>query len=177
MKGGKTNEFWKYDIGTNNWLQMNPANLWDIPGDIKVKSGAALCLLDNTFYAVKGNKTSEFYRHGPPTSTLAMELAPTYTEGAMEKCLKHISALPQAVSIIPNPAKKIIRIRYRLPVKEPVNFKLYNTSGKLVKSYSHSDVSRDGEFMIDVKELPSGVYILRFNTEDIKVIRKLVLEK
>jgi hypothetical protein len=177
MKSGKTNEFWKYDIGANNWLQMNPANLWDIPGDIKVKSGGALCLLDNSFYAVKGNKTSEFYRHGPPTSALTMGPATTNNEGAMEKCLKHISALPQAVSIVPNPAINVTTVKYTLPVSKPVSLRLYDVNGELIKFYTKSEMKRDGTITIDLKTMPAGVYILRFEAGYTTVTRKLVLEK
>jgi hypothetical protein len=180
LKGGNTNEFWKYDIGADNWEQMSPADIWDIPtgSGKKVKSGGALCVLDNFFYAVKGNKTCEFYRHGPPVSALAMNSNPTNTEGSMEnECLNHISALPQVVSIIPNPANNVTTVKYNLPAPGPVSIKLYSISGELVKSYTHSNMNKNGLITIDAKLLPCGVYILRFDSGNITITRKLVLEK
>ena len=174
MKGGNTNEFWKYDIGANNWSQMNPATLWDIPGDIKVKSGGALCLLDYFFYAVKGNKTSEFYRHGPPTSVLTINPAPVKTEGTMSNKTE-VDKLN--LSIIPNPFNNLTTVKYNLPAAGPVSIKLYRINGELVKSFVSSNTGRNGLITIDTRALSCGVYLLRLDADKIKVTRKLILEK
>ncbi len=176
LKGGKTNEFWKYDIGADNWEQMNPADIWDIPigGGREVKSGGALCMLDNFFYAVKGNKTCEFYRHGPPASALTMNSHSTFSEGLMEKK----SRLDQfRFTITPNPVNNIMMVKYNLPSSGQASIKLYNVNGELIKSYIHSNITNNGNIGIDVKLLPSGVYILRLESGNFKVARKIVLEK
>ncbi|MDH5186210.1 MAG: T9SS type A sorting domain-containing protein, partial [candidate division WOR-3 bacterium] len=59
----------------------------------------------------------------------------------------------------------------------PVSLKLYNVNGALVKSYANSKATVNGEIRIDAKSLSSGVYILRFISNELKVTRKLVLEK
>lgn len=182
MKGGNTNELWKYDIGANNWSQMNPVDIWDIPTGEgkKVKSGGALCVLDNFFYAVKGNKTCEFYRHGPPASSLAMNSNPTISEGSMENCLRRPKAQLSTASIssiIPNPANNVATVKYNLPTSGSVSTKLYRVSGELVKSYIHSNINKNGAITIDARILPSGVYILHLESGNIKITKKLVLEK
>ncbi len=176
LKGGKTNEFWKYDIGADNWEQMNPADIWDIPigGGREVKSGGALCMLDNFFYAVKGNKTCEFYRHGPPVSTLTIKSHSTNSEGLMEN---KSSRDKYRLMITPNPSNNVTIVKYNLPFSRPVSIKLYSVNGELIKSFLLSNTTNNGIITIDAKLLPSGVYILRLESGNIKVARKIVLEK
>ena len=176
LKGGKTNEFWKYDMGANNWEQMNPATIWDIPleGGEKVKSGGGLCMLDNFFYALKGNNTPEFYRHGPPAFVFINNPNPIVSNGKMNRAssLKTIE-----FTIKPNPAVKAALIQYRLSVPNPISVKVYNASGELVKSYTDSRIVKAGSFTLDVKTIPAGIYILRFVSGNTTVTRKIVIEK
>ncbi len=81
------------------------------------------------------------------------------------------------LTILPNPAVNIIRVRYQLSKAEPIQIKLYNITGKLIKTLTKSKPTKNNEFQIDTKFLPSGVYLLRFESIDIKVIRKLILNK
>ena len=83
------------------------------------------------------------------------------------------------LTIVPNPVRlrRITAVRYSLPVAGPISFKLYNVAGAVVKTYTNTNPTKDGVMMLETKTLPSGVYILRFISEDIRVTRKLVLEK
>jgi hypothetical protein len=175
MKGGNTNEFWKYDIANNTWSQMNPAEIWDIPigGGKKVKSGGGLCVLDNFFYAVKGNKTTEFYRHGPPViNPLATSTNLNNTFDTMEN---KISVDNATLSIIPNPTSNIVRVKYNLPFNRTASIKLYNVSGELVESYANCDKTKT--LLIDVRQLPAGVYVLELDSNKKKITKKLIVAK
>ncbi len=176
LKGGNTNEFWKYGPlgGTRDWTQMD--SLWDIPtgGGKRVKGGGALIKFTNFFWASKGNNTGEFYRHGLPTDLPVIALPTPTNEGTMGS---KVNINEFNLTIAPNPAINLTAIRYTLPVAGPVNFKLYDVTGAVVKTYTNSTPTKDGVLLLDTKTLPSGVYILRFNSGDIRVTRKLVLEK
>jgi len=176
LKGGNTYEFWKYDIRNNTWVQMNPATIWDIPtgGGKKVKSGGALCVLDNFMYALKGNNTPEFYKHPQPAAEINSPTNLT-TSGVQD-----IQTLPKTafkLSTVPNPAINVTEVRYELPVAAPVSLKLYNSYGALVKSLTSSTPNKTGALLIDLKTLPAGVYILRLNSANMTVTRNLVLKK
>jgi len=82
-----------------------------------------------------------------------------------------------SITIAPNPAVNLTAIRYILPIAGPVNFKLYNVAGALVKAYNNTTPTKDGVLLLDTKVLPSGVYVLQFNSGDIRVTRKIVIEK
>jgi hypothetical protein len=129
-------------------------------------------MLGYHFYAVKGANTPEFYIHIIPTVAAAKVL--TASEGIMSKKLPDNNF---KLTITPNPASNITAVRYSLPAAGLVSFKLYNITGSLVKSYANATPSQDGALMIDTKLLPSGVYVMRFNSGEITVTRKLVIEK
>ena len=176
LKGGNTLEFWKYEIATDSWIQMNPGTTWDIPigGGKKVKDGGCMTIHDNFFFVAKGKKTNEFYRHLLPTATTSSMPNLVTNEGVTGK---KVDLGSFNLTIAPNPAINLTAVRYSLPKAEPVSFKLFDITGSMVKSYTNTNPTKQGVIMIDTKTLSSGVYILRFNSGDIKVTRKLVLQK
>jgi len=176
LKGGNTREFWKYGplSGTAAWTQMD--SFWDIPtgGGKRVKGGGALLKFANFFWASKGNNTQEFYRHGLPSPTVIVAAPNPTNEGVTGS---KVNTNEFKLTIAPNPAVNLTAIRYTLPVAGPVSFKLYDVAGAVVKTYTNTTPTKDGVLMLDTKTLPSGVYILRFAAGDIRVTRKIVLEK
>ena len=176
LKGGGTREFWKYEITADTWVQMNPTDTWDIPigSGKKVKGGGGLIKSGDYFYVAKGANTQEFYRHTLPNSAIVSIPSQPTSDGVMgNKLIEDVLKL----SIAPNPAINVTTVRYSLSVSAAVNFTLYNVIGILVKSYTNSTPTKEGVLMIDMRSLPSGVYVLRFNSGKIKAIRKLILEK
>jgi hypothetical protein len=176
LKGGNTLEFWQYQITRDTWLQMNPGETWDIPvgGRRKVKGGGGLIKFGDYFYAAKGANTLEFYRHLLPTSIITLSPNQSPSEGVTAN---NIATGNFRLTIAPNPTKNVTKVRYSLSKAGPVSIKLYNVTGSLVKSYSNSASDKDGVILIDAKTLASGIYILRFNSNEIAMVRKLVLEK
>jgi hypothetical protein len=177
LKGGNTREFWKYNISADTWVQMNPSDTWDIPiGDRnkKVKGGGSLILAGDYLYATKGANTPEFYRHTLPTSAIALTPKRPSSEGTMGNGLIKDGF---KLTISPNPANNITALSYNLSAPGPVNFKLYNVAGVLLKSYTNSTPTKDGILMIDASTLSSGIYILRLNSGAFNLTRKLVIER
>lgn len=172
LKGGNTLEFWYYEIASDSWIQMNPGTTWDIPlgGSRKVKSGGCMTMDGSNFYVVKGANTNEFYSHTLPVTTLAAA-QPTIDGIHSDKSLLQGFSL----KITPNPAIKVMAVRYNLPAASPVSIKLYNITGALVKSCTNT--AKDGVWLIDAKSLLAGVYLLNFNSENVKVNRKIVIPK
>jgi hypothetical protein len=79
--------------------------------------------------------------------------------------------------LAPNPAINMTAVRYSLPKAGPVSFKLYDVTGTVVNTYTNTTPTKNGALMINAEALPSGVYILRFNSGAVNVTRKLVLQK
>lgn len=175
LKGGNTLEFWRYEIASDSWIQMNPAPTWDIPlgpSGKKVKDGGCMTIHKDYFYVAKGKNTDEFYRHTLPTITLTA-LQPT-NEGIQEETNSNKNF---RLMVKPNPANKLIVLRYNLPIADKVNIKLYDITGSLVKTFTNSIPTKDGTLLIDTKSLPAGVYIIQFKAKALRVNRKIAIEK
>ena len=172
LKGGNTLEMWKYPLSSDadTWIQLD--TFWDIPqgGGKKVKAGGGLTLLDGVFYAAKGANTDEFYRHDAPTA-----LKPVIaTKNTMAN---RVANDELKLTLAPNPAINRTAIYYTLPKAGPVSFTLYNVAGAMVRTDVNPKPTNNGVLMIDTKALPSGVYILRFSSDELTITRKLVLQK
>uniref|UniRef100_A0A7V6CN92 T9SS type A sorting domain-containing protein n=1 Tax=candidate division WOR-3 bacterium TaxID=2052148 RepID=A0A7V6CN92_UNCW3 len=69
------------------------------------------------------------------------------------------------------PAKDYLKIAYRLPVKITAKLTLYNTIGGVV----YQAKSDNGYFLIETKKLSTGIYIIKFNANEYKATKKLVI--
>ena len=171
LKGGNTREVWIYDIVADDWIQLDEN--WDIPiGEgKKVKGGGALTLLTSPLgtdiYASKGANTSEFYKHIQITFATA-QYSTTAPEGILGKKLKDSDF---KFTISSNPSINFIIVRYNLPYKVTATLKIYNVLGDVV----YSEKSDKGFFRIE--KLPAGIYVLRFEANDYKENRKIVVLK
>jgi hypothetical protein len=90
---------------------------------------------------------------------------------------------PLRLEINPNPFKTKTIIRLNKPVEKPITFKIYNSSGSLVKTFT---LTTNNQQLITLtwdgrdnngKLLPSGVYILQCDSKELTMTQKLVIEK
>jgi len=103
-------------------------------------------------------------------------------------CLSISSHLPTSkpynLSISPNPAKKSTVISLQLPVKEIINLKVYDATGRLIKTLVKTQRLEPKTYTIkwdgrDDKRnpLPSGVYFIRLETGGITRTEKVILTR
>ncbi|MBN1174436.1 MAG: hypothetical protein JXA67_19875, partial [Micromonosporaceae bacterium] len=64
LKGGNTQQFFKYDVAANCWSELEtiPSCTTAAPRLKRVKYGGDLVVLDGTFFALKGGNSPEFWR-------------------------------------------------------------------------------------------------------------------
>ena len=78
------------------------------------------------------------------------------------------SALNKEISIYPNPVNNELNIK---TAHQPENIRIYSLDGKLLTEKANKDLNK-----IDVKNLPSGTYLLKVNTKQgehqVKFIKK-----
>ncbi|MDH5186043.1 MAG: T9SS type A sorting domain-containing protein [candidate division WOR-3 bacterium] len=172
LKGGNTYEFYAYNIQNDEWTQLEDIGQpIGVPAK-KVKRGGSLVFspFAGGLFAFVGNNTNEFWFYN-------IVSPPNIFSNIIDKSIKDIDNETNRLTIVPNPAINVAAVKYSLLVPGPVHIKLYNVTGKLVKSYTITNPAKDGVFFIDAKALSSGVYILRFNASDIMTTRKMVVEK
>jgi hypothetical protein len=173
FKGGNTQEFWFYRADSNYWL---PGPEVPIGGGKRVKAGGALVHAPrgNCLYGTKGNNTFEFWQF--PLDGGAPE---PVGDGAVSAQGRFTSDRRDAgrLEIAPNPFSDRTRISYSLSQAGPVRLRLYDVTGKLVRTLV--DGPRPDGFSslgIPRSTLGRGVYVLKLETESSAATRKLVVE-
>jgi hypothetical protein len=82
------------------------------------------------------------------------------------------------VRVIPNPAKSVLNIHYSLPVESKVLLKLYDISGRLVKTLVDEEKKPGNyKFTLNTKTFSAGVYFLSLKTKEKIVIERLIVVK
>ncbi len=85
----------------------------------------------------------------------------------------------QLTGIYPNPFNPSTNISFYIAEKSPVEVKLYNIKGEVVKTIYEGVVSKETNMSVslDAKDLSSGIYFVRWSTQSDSDIKKLVLMK
>ncbi len=80
----------------------------------------------------------------------------------------------------PNPCSFETTIEYSIPVRfnEIVTISVYNINGKLVKEFSDINyINGKNTFVLDTRELPSGIYMYQLNAGNINKTKKITIIK
>jgi hypothetical protein len=77
----------------------------------------------------------------------------------------------------PNPFNPSTKIKFSLPVNAVVSLKLYNISGKEVRSLMENEIFAAGEYeySLEMKELSSGIYFYILSSAEFKETKKMIL--
>jgi len=148
IKGGNSQDFWKYNIEQNIWSLLDTVPLWQYRK--KIGSGGALVFANNKIYALKGNKTNEFWSYDP-------SFAPSFIINNDPQNLS-ICNLKNKISLQDNPT--------------PVFIQIYNTSGQLIKTvngyYNKKDLQTN---------LQPGIYFIRIYNQRHTFTEKSIIIK
>jgi hypothetical protein len=182
LKGGGTFEFWSYTVGTDAWRQLE-----DVPmgGGKPVKAGGAIVLAETgpALYVLKGNKTTEFYKYGLP----AYGQQPMASGPANTQSLTPVGSLQPAVrlrfrpSVLVGGSSSAIRIDFTLATATAYTLKLYDVTGKLVRTL-RDEHGVAGAHVVGVGPvnaedgLPGGIYLLELACGAGRCTQKLVIE-
>jgi len=174
VKGGGTQEFWKYTPGEpyGTWTALD--TIPKLHKKSVIKTGASLTYLDDIIYILKGNNTLELWKYMIPEKSFGLKLNPSITTPVM---LNSNSIVTSVIDIIPNPFTKLATIRYTVPVSGKVIIKLYDATGKLIETL-HDNYLNAGSYSTNLssKNLTKGVYFLRYNDTRSEKQMKLIVE-
>ncbi len=175
LKGGNTDEFWAYDIMQDTWLTKEPIPLG--PSGKRVKAGGALCYASSVqrYFGFKGGNTYEFWMYVPMPSATISQKNPEES-GIMANNENH-NLLKLSLKIAPTPFTKKTFIHYQLPEKEDIVLKLYDASGKLVRTVQTITDTQSGSVMLNGERLTTGVYILRLESAKNSLTKKIVISR
>jgi hypothetical protein len=175
LKGGNTQEFWKYSADSDRWIQ-GP----DLPlgGGKRVKGGGALVAGSDGLYATKGNNTLEFWRYGLSGKC---ERKGDTTPSSVPYEVQSSSFIPHnsdfRLQIAPNPFSGAATISYSLPQAGNMTLKLYDVTGTLVTTLVQGyHAAGSSSFITHRSSFARGVYLLKLETETRITTSKLIIE-
>jgi hypothetical protein len=173
LKGGNTQQFWKYNIDGDTWTEMDTMPVVGSTGRKKrVKYGADLVHWGGgAFFALKGNKTLEMWRYVVPAAMAGQQPERSGVMGGVVK------AGQLGLTVAPNPLTGgYANVRYSLPKAGPASITVYDVTGRSVLKRSVL-ASRSGAVGIDVRSLSAGIYLVRLDADDFTATRKLVVQQ
>jgi hypothetical protein len=169
FKGNNVSEFYSYNTSLSYWEYRQQLPLE--PSNKRLKNGSSLVFGADKAYALKGNSTLEFWVFDPAHGLL---LNPT-EKG--KSSVQSAAILPggYGFELFPNPAVDFVRVRpfAHFPAGALAHVTLYDVSGRQVVRQASSGVS---DFELRVSDLPGGVYLLVWETNQGTLTRQLVIE-
>ena len=177
LKGGNTNEFWFFQPQTGDsgrWFGI--VSLPDIGTDgkkKKVKDGGDLIALSYhnqpALIALKGNKTERIWKWSADSMAV---FTPNKEIAAHGVSVAEHYALPQ-FQIKPNPINENAFIEFNLPKLSNVSVNLYNIIGQNINQLK--TVKQNGTIILQTKNIPAGVYLLKLEADKFRVMRKIII--
>ncbi len=162
LKGGNTQDFYALDPGTMVWSEMEtiPA-IGSALRKKRVKAGGDITTDGVALYALKGNKTNEFWRYFPGSELRATHVRPL--DGRIQSGVLETRE-PITGSSLQLPADgsaAVLRagtIRLQLPVgTNQGRIVVRDCAGRVLREWADCPVDRDGSARLDLAGLPSGV--------------------
>jgi hypothetical protein len=163
LKGGNTQELWRYTVSTNSWTELDtlPSN-GSSAKKKKVKAGGSIASVGgNVFFAIKGNKTREFWRYHFVGGV-----------GVREDCAPvELPAGGQGLSVVPNPTTGYATVRLPSLFAASSCIRVYDIRGNLVMERPAASFLR-----LDCRSLTPGVYFVHARNSHAQVTCRLVKE-
>lgn len=180
FKGGNTQEFWEYRPAKDSWYELDTIPSVGTSGKRKrVKAGAAMVGLRGLVYALKGNKTAEFWMYVFPPENSAKS-GPALQDGVLASGRGAERSKDQGTEWLrvgPNPvAGGIARVSCRVSSTGPVTLQILDPAGRVRIQQARSS-GQTGSFDIDMRSLCPGVYLVQLVASGEVRTAKLVLQR
>ena len=178
LKGGNTQGLYKYFPEEDSWVQLRqdtmPQYTQTTGKKKRVKYGADIVSLGNTaFFALKGNKTYEFWRYVIRNEVLTAAPGPVRSGVMAGK----VEVRTSEFEVFPNPiASGFATVRFALPKAGPATVAVYDVAGRVACRQTMM-AGRTGSVNLDLRKLASGVYLVRLDADSYSTTQKLVVQK
>jgi len=91
--------------------------------------------------------------------------------------LENISAAGISFQVFPNPVNEVLHLAIEAKVSSDLDIKVFDISGRMVKSSDYFMKTTSAETSIDLRELNSGIYFCRITGQDFSVSKKIIINK
>jgi hypothetical protein len=183
LKGGNTQEFWRYRPDQDSWRQLT-----DIPRalsgrKVKVKRGSGMVSVDSTIFCLKGSISYEFWEYKPGADTVPyfFGILPD-REGVMADKGALDQSQPWLVAY-PNPTRVGLTISYNITGTAPTRLRIYDAAGKLVANLWDATRPR-GRYVAHWNALAAGggrvaagVYFVKLESGGSRLTQKFIVQR
>jgi hypothetical protein len=136
------------------------------PYDFQIPQGA--------WYYVRAYYSSSAYVQ---SDTLYLETYDPHSRGGSQTAGSEISLI-YSLSLHPNPARNDISIRFSITREEKVSLKVYDVSGRVVKTLVNDRLGAGYHTAkLNDKDLQSGIYFARLKTDNYEATKKFMMMK
>jgi hypothetical protein len=169
IKGGST-EFWAYYTDADTWVELE--SMPRVPSTKVVKGGGALTSGGGYIWALKGNKTFEFWSYYPGSDADgAVSLRRDGVTGSA------LGARTSAFSIAPNPLRTgFATLSFGSLVYAPFSLSIYDALGRLALTVPLGQLTA-GARPVDLRSLSAGIYLAKLSSGTYTATQKLIIEK
>lgn len=149
LKGGNTCEFWRFFPQENRWEELDTIPSYGSTERKKrVKAGGAITGMGNgIFFALKGNKTNEFWCY----------MSPEAGPGVAEPVVTRPVSQRLTLNLYPNPATNLTTLELNKPLNEKTHIAIYDRTGRLCQEFT----TTSNRLTLNCQNLPSGIYLIR----------------
>ncbi|MEO0083218.1 MAG: M6 family metalloprotease domain-containing protein [candidate division WOR-3 bacterium] len=172
IKGGATDCFWRYTPSSGLWQRLESIPVIDKKH--APKTGAAMAFASSRIWLLVGNKQPDFWCYTPGIDLKLKNQNLISTYDIIASNTRATANLTFMLRAIPNPFNKLTTINYTVPIAENVTIKLYNASGRLIRTLVNRHLSA-GFYKTTLTNIASGVYFLRYQSETNKSELKLIV--
>jgi hypothetical protein len=171
IKGGGKQDFWMFTPGTPGvWAPLETIPRMGSGYGFRKsvpKTGAGLAYLNDYVYLLKGNKLDEFWRYNTGSITIARVNPSTITTTTSETTTK------LNLNLTVNSFTRTIN--YTIQTAGKVSLKLYNATGRLVKTVYDGYINA-GTYTTTLSNVNSGIYFLRYEDKTNQAEIKLIVQ-
>jgi hypothetical protein len=138
----------------------------------KVKAGGSVATDGLAVYALKGNKTNEFWVYTLGTKSAGSAAPHRYGVQAERQDLRNCG-----LAVRPNPLRQgLATVSFALPAPGPAFVRVYDVTGRQLVTAS-AVAGRTGAIGLDLRQLSAGVYLVRLEAAGYSAATKLVVER
>ncbi len=173
LRGG-TCEFWAYYPLADTWIELD--SMPRLPSNQPVKGGGALAFGGGYVWALKGNKTFEFWQYYPGTYCDGI----TVTEPQAGVQSGNTTTGMLQFQLFPNPPVEgwtTLRLIGESGKWSCGRLRIFDAAGQCVLVRQLAAVTPQLDIPLDVNDLATGIYLVRIDASGATVTQKLVVRK
>jgi hypothetical protein len=80
-----------------------------------------------------------------------------------------------SVKVFPNPVRERLHVKFLGAIDDPVGLSLLNAQGQLVRRWPQMAINDSQQLILDISELPAGLFWLELNWASSRAVKKIVI--